>query len=247
VLRAFAEGSLFGEQFGTGPVRVVWLHGWGRRASDFAGAADELARAGVASVALELPGFGATPALDQPGGARTYAAVLSHQLADVATDPVILVGHSFGGAVAVGVADLVPQSVAGLVLVASPVLRRPVSSPSARFRVVRTLHRLGIVSDARMETLRQQRGSADYRAANPEMRRVLVASLAESFDAELARWRGPTTLVWGERDRDVAVSVAHSAAELLTTPPQLVVLPGVGHLVPTEAPHALASSVTDLL
>jgi len=28
VLRAYGDGNIFGEPYGQGPVRIVWLHGW---------------------------------------------------------------------------------------------------------------------------------------------------------------------------------------------------------------------------
>ena len=61
VLRAYGDGTLFGEPYGEGPVRVVFLHGWARRGADFAACATELAGRGVASVTLDLPGFGSSP------------------------------------------------------------------------------------------------------------------------------------------------------------------------------------------
>jgi pimeloyl-ACP methyl ester carboxylesterase len=98
-----------------------------------------------------------------------------------------------------------------------------------------------------MEAARQKYGSPDYRLATGAMRDVLVASVNESYEDELGRLDVPVTLLWGEEDREVPLAVATRASELLSDPPALRSLPGVGHLVPTEAPQDLADVVGALV
>jgi pimeloyl-ACP methyl ester carboxylesterase len=244
VLRAYGDGTVFGEPFGVGPVRVIWLHGWGRRGQDFAATASALARRGVASVALDLPGFGASPAPSSAGGARHYAALVLPALAEVGDGPVVLVGHSFGGTVACVLAADHPEIVGALVLTGAPLLRRPSTRRSPwTYRALRWLHARTLVSDQRMEAARQKFGSRDYRNATGVMRDVLVASVNESYEDELARLDVPVTLLWGEDDREVPLDVATRTTALLATTHTLTVLPGIGHLVPTEAPDALVNVV----
>jgi len=244
VLRAYGDGSLFGEPYGEGPVRVIWLHGWARRGQDFAAAANELARRGVASVALDLPGFGASPAPSSAGGARRYAELVMPVLREIGDGPFVLVGHSFGGTVACVLAADHPEFVRSLVLTGAPLLRSPSSSSSPKiYRVLRWLHARGVVRDARMETARQKYGSSDYRQAAGVMRDVLVISVNESYEDELARLDVPVTLLWGEEDREVPLDVATRASALLSTTHTLQSLQGIGHLLPCEAPDELANVV----
>jgi len=248
VLRAYGDGNLFGEPYGVGPVQVVWLHGWARTGRDFADAADELARDGVASVALDLPGFGSSPLPTVAGGARLYAQLLAPALATMSERPLVLVGHSFGGTVATVLAADHPELVRALILVGSPLLRRTsVVSPPWRFRLTRWLHAKGVVGEGTMEAARQRYGSTDYKNASGRLREVLVASVNESYEEELQRVRVPVVMVWGELDDDVPVDVARRAGALLPTPPTLHVLSGVGHLVPTLDPRALVASAREAL
>jgi pimeloyl-ACP methyl ester carboxylesterase len=244
VLRSYANARLFGESFGEGPVRVVWLHGWARRGGDFAPAAATLAARGVASVALDLPGFGATPVPREPGGARHYAELVLPALEELASEPLVLVGHSFGGTVATVVAATHPELVRALVLVGSPLLRRTSSSPAPfAFRATKWLNRHGVLSEGRLERARQKYGSSDYRNAQGVMRAVLVASVNESYENELASLAAPVELVWGGEDQEVSPDVARRASELIPGEHSLRVLEGVGHLVPTEAPDELMHAV----
>ena len=248
VLQAYGDGSVFGERYGEGPVRVIWLHGWARRGEDFAAAAKELARGGVASVALDLPGFGSSPAPSRAGGARLYAELVLPAIRDIGEGPFVVVGHSFGGTVACVLGATHPELVRAIVLSGAPVLRTPSSSSSpVAYRLTRWLHRRGLVSDARVEAARQKYGSSDYRRASGVMRDVLVASVNESYEEELALLDVPVTLLWGEEDREVPVEVARRASARLSTTHTLESLAGVGHLVPTESPHELANVVGALV
>jgi len=248
VLRAYGDGTIFGEPYGQGPVRIIWLHGWARRGQDFAVAATELARRGVASVALDLPGFGASAAPESAGGARLYAHLVLPALKEIGDGPFVLVGHSFGGTVACVVAANHPELVRSLVLTGAPLLRTPSSrrSPLA-YRTLRWLRARGLVSASRIEAARQKYGSRDYRSATGVMRDVLVASVNESYEEELARLEVPVTLLWGEDDHEVPLDVASRAGALLGRDHNLVSLHGVGHLVPSEAPEELANVVGALV
>lgn len=248
MLRSYANARLLGETYGAGETRVVWLHGWERRAQDFAQSANALAERGIASVAFDLPGFGASPAPDAAGGARRYAELVLPALREVAGEPVVLVGHSFGGTVAVVLASTHPELVSSLVLVAAPVVRAPGAARSpATYRVVRWLASRGLLSEARLERARQKHGSADYRRARGVMREVLVASVNESYEAELAKLTMPVAFLWGDGDREVPYAVATKSAELVGGPATLRLLEGVGHLVPLEAPDELDDVVEKAL
>jgi pimeloyl-ACP methyl ester carboxylesterase len=248
VLRTYGDVNLFGQSFGEGTVRVLWLHGWARRGEDFTLAATSLARQGVASVALDLPGFGASPLPISAGGARHYAELILPAVRELASEPLVLVGHSFGGTVAAVVASQHPELVSSLVVTGAPLLRAPSTSRSPfAYRAIRWLHAKGLVSDARLEEARQRYGSSDYRRAQGLLRDILVASVNESYEPELSSLTVPVTLLWGERDNEVPLDVAARAGTMLRPPHSLQVLPGVGHLLPLEAPEELTSAVVKAL
>jgi pimeloyl-ACP methyl ester carboxylesterase len=243
VLQAYGDGTIFGTPYGEGPVRVVWLHGWARQGQDFAAAATLLAEQGIASVALDLPGFGSSPAPATAGGARHYADLVTPVLIGLGGGPFVLVGHSFGGRIACVVASTHPDYVSQLVLTGVPFIRRGHSKAPRAFRLLRWLHHRGFVSDARMEAARQKYGSTDYRNARGVMRDVLVANVGESYEDELTTIVAPVTLLWGERDDVTPEEMARRASTILRTTHTLRSLPGVGHLLPTESPTELASTV----
>jgi pimeloyl-ACP methyl ester carboxylesterase len=236
-LRSFVDGAVFGEVYGPDAPDVLALHGWGRRGNDFAATLD-----GLSALAPDLPGFGVSPAPDQVVGADAYADIVARLLDEFARPPVV-VGHSFGGRVAVCLAAKHPEKVGPLVITGAPLIRLVTGRrPPIAYRAARWMHRAGVLGDERMERLKRSRGSADYRAATGVMRDILVKVVNESYEGQLRRITAPVHLIWGENDREVPVSVAEASVALLADV-SLEVLPGVGHMVPLEAPEALRATV----
>lgn len=225
---------------------MLALHGWGRSHTDFDAALTGLveSRENTGAIALDLPGFGASPAPSAPGGARTYADLVEPVL-DECAPRVVVLGHSFGGRIAVELAARHPDAVAALVLSGVPLLKpsdRPAARPALRFRLARGLHRRGLLGDDAMERMRQRFGSADYRAVTGIMRDVLVTVVNETYESQLRRISQPVELVWGQNDDQVPTEVAERTAQMLAIA-HLTVLDGIGHFVPTEAPEAIVAAV----
>jgi pimeloyl-ACP methyl ester carboxylesterase len=248
VLKTFAGGRLFGGTWGSGVPTVLALHGWRRTHADFAGVfdAEDPGAAGVDAIAVDLFGFGATPPPPEPWGTEEYARNLLPLFDEPGTlaDQIVVVGHSFGGRVAVRLATMVPDRIERMVLSGVPLLDRSDRRvrPARAFRIARRLNRVGLIGDDRMEEMRNRYGSADYRAASGVMRDVLVTLLAERYDDALPEIGCPVELLWGEKDSEVPVEVAVRAQAMLPKA-TLRVLPDVGHLLPTESPFALRRSV----
>ena len=102
---------------------VVLVHGLGGSHLNWVGIAPALTERRRV-VALDLPGFGLTPALGRDTSVNHNAAQLSRFVHEVLGGPVVLVGNSMGGMVSLLLADRRPEQVAGLALV-DPALPNP--------------------------------------------------------------------------------------------------------------------------
>ena len=218
-------GDVLADRTGTGPARVLALHGWARTGDDFAAIV-----AGTDAVAVHLPGFGRTDAPPQVWGSADYAEHLATALAG--SGPYVVVGHSFGGRVAVRLAAAHPELVDQLVLTGVPLVRAtPPPRPRLALRLAKRLHAAHLLPASVVERARRRGGSADYVAAQGVMRGVLVRVVGEDYRDDLARLAGtvPVHLVWGEADDAAPLAGARLAAAALGT--DVEVVPGAGHLL----------------
>jgi pimeloyl-ACP methyl ester carboxylesterase len=118
-----------------------------------------------------------------------------------------------------------------------------VPAPSARYRLVRWMHRRGVVTDERMEALRRRRGSDDYRNATGVMRDVLVIAVNENYESVLPRVTCPVELVWGDDDTAAPLAMAEEAVSRFGAGATLTIVPGAGHLTPLTAAPMLRAAL----
>lgn len=242
-VRAYADGAVFTEEHPGDEPPLLLLHGWGRTRSDLLGLA-----ADRHSIAVDLPGFGASPEPPAGWGGADYAACVAQALREIAGPPVVIVGHSFGGRVAVHLGASHPELVAGICFVGTPLLRPPGRKrPPWRYRLARAAWKAGLLSEERMEQRRQRYGSADYRAASPRMREVLVRAVNEEYGPQLGLLGCPAAFCWGEMDTAAPLAEARRAADLVENLAAFEVVPGASHDVHRDAPKAVRSVLVNLI
>jgi pimeloyl-ACP methyl ester carboxylesterase len=196
-------------------------------------------------VAIHLPGFGPTDAPDSVWGTGEYARLVAEAIEPLG--PVVVVGHSFGGRIAVRLAASRPELVSGLVLTGAPLVRiTPVSKPSLSYRIAKMLNRVGLIPDSVMESRRKKAGSADYNAAQGIMRDIMVKTVNENYDDDLARITTPTWLVWGENDTAAPTAAGKVASERIRGA-RWAVVPGEAHLLTPVLSAAVRAAVEEAL
>lgn len=246
MLHAYASGTIFGEPAGSEPFSVLALHGWGHDHHDFDQLFANWLPTDISALAVDLPGFGATPAPLEPWGSEDYARSLE-SLFGLFVDRPVLIGHSFGGKVALQLAVLYPERFAGLVLTGVPLIAHATKARTAiHYRLIRTLTRYGLLGERRLEQARQRYGSADYRAVEGVMREILVRSVNESYETALAQVMIPVEMVWGERDTAAPLAQAREAAARFAQA-NLTVVDAQGHMTPTQSPQPLGAAIGRLL
>ena len=239
-VQALADGRVIAERIGEFPPRVVALHGWGRTGADFVPVL-----AGLDAVSIHLPGFGPTTVPDSVWGTSEYAELVADAIRPFA--PVVIVGHSFGGRVAVRLAARHPELISGLVLTGAPLVRlAPTGKPKLSYRLAKWANRVGILSDTAMESRRRQAGSADYNAAQGIMRDIMVKTVNESYDDDLARIATPTWMVWGENDTAAPTAAGKVASERIRGA-HWTVVPGEAHLLTPGLGAAVRAAVGEAI
>jgi pimeloyl-ACP methyl ester carboxylesterase len=240
VLETLGSSSFVGEKFGHSPLRVIALHGWGRTGTDFAKILD-----GQDALALHLPGFGQTEPPDRAWSTSDYADQLAVAMAG--SGPVVLLGHSFGGRIALRLAAKYPELVSHLILTGVPLTRVAAPrKPAIGFTVAKRLYRWGVLSERAMEQARNRYGSLDYREAVGVMRDILVKTVSEDYLEDAARVTSPTTLVWGELDTAAPLFMAERALEYFPNA-TLRVVTGASHLLAGNLEEDVRRAVSDAI
>jgi pimeloyl-ACP methyl ester carboxylesterase len=182
-------------------------------------------------VAFDLPGFGYS---DPPsrGSISGYARDVAEGLEMLGVNRMVLVGHSLGGAVAASLAELLPDRVAALVLLAPAGFGRLHLAEAVLIPGVRTLVEaaLPMVLSSRLTvTASYVTMVSNGKSPEPDLvervtsrGRFLVDGVREAtralaeagrspnaFQRRRMPYEGPVHAVWGDRDRLVPLSHRH--------------------------------------
>jgi non-heme chloroperoxidase len=256
-------GSVHTEECGAGRP-VVLLHGHGANLGIFAPLASRLAAAGRRVVAVDHRGFGqssaAPPAFGFPGLVDDVATVLEKlDLRDA-----VVVGHSMGGVVALGLAverpEVVADRVSALVLINSSA-RGPADRPLPRAKAAAldwswtehvgrhprhglVLTRANFGIDARRSHVVAARAIG---FASPAVRRQGLTRRLLGIDLgdRLGEVQVPVLVLAGSADRVLAASESERIAELVPGA-RLEVFVGAGHMLPVERSDQVAELVVRL-
>lgn len=208
------------ETLGQG-THLVLLHGWGNDSRILRPLAQQL-KATHQIHLFDLPGFGRTAPPSEVWSYRDYAKELEKQLDALGIDMAHLAGHSFGGKVALAMAAGAPHKVKKLTLIGAAGLKpKRSSSAELRHRLLKgaaALCRYGdeLLGTHLFETAFVPRfASMDYIQAEGVMRSILVRTLYETVEAVCPEVETETLLLWGGRDEQTPVAMAHRFYQLL--------------------------------
>ena len=98
---------------------ILLLHGWGGNLNSFRFLEKNLIELGFSVLTIDFPGFGGSELPPETFTMHDYYKIVSELLIAENIKKVNIVGHSFGGRVAIMLAGLEPEKVNKLVLVDS--------------------------------------------------------------------------------------------------------------------------------
>lgn len=209
----------------------------------------------VGSIDLPAHGSRAAEAFAIPAAAETVAA----EIEALGVSPVVLVGHSLGGYVAVALAASRPELLYALVL--SGTTRSPRAFTGGPFAL--GLAALAMLPDAAFDLAFRLYGARPWRRADRRIMRAAIHAVVTGnavtrfpgrgparaigslrkmdFWHQLGTWQGPTLILNGERDgffRAGEQRALRTAREAY-----LSILSDAGHQAPLDQPAAFAEAV----
>ncbi|KUF05861.1 alpha/beta fold hydrolase [Leucobacter sp. G161] len=251
-------------------ITCLAVHGFRGTHAGLAPLAEALASHGYRVIVPDLPGAGGSAPLSAPHDTANYAVWLTELTSQFAQPPLLL-GHSFGSVVAAAaIAEGAPVRAAALL---NPILTLPFAGPSvAATAVARSYYSIarrlpeplgrGLLANewvaalggafmtstqdpALRRWIRQEHRNQAGAFASPA---VVFESFAASTSTTVADYAGdvscPTLVIGADRD-PLSLSTACTPERSGLTQATFRVLPGLGHLVPYEAPAEAANIIAD--
>lgn len=244
---------------GDGPA-VVFLHGWGLSHRTYRHGLERIVGRGARVLAPAMPGFGGTaPLPPRQFSLEGYADWVAAFIREVGVEgPVTLVGHSFGGGVALRTAHGHPELVGQLVLVNSiggsvwanrdelPVLLS--DRPIWDWGLHLAAHALSVRSFTRVMPVIAADAVPNFLLHPGTLWRVgrLARDANLASELEDLKQRGlPIVIVWGRDDTVLPWACAESLAVALGGP-RVVTVPG-NHSWLLADPRRFAEVITNVL
>lgn len=245
---------------------VVLVHGLGDKAArDWYGLIPVLAR-DHRVLTFDLPGFGHSTKANAPYTPDNYAAFVRYAVeTELGSRPIMLVGHSLGGAIALRVAAQYPQDVKALVLVDVPgiLYRTAYSQYLARLGINKLPNlypaqndQLGNLASNLLRFFERLRPDPEAIVLSARLREdflggdpTRIAGLAlalQDFSNDLPKITVPTLVLWGRRDEIAPLRNGRALAAMLPHA-QLEVFDSSGHTPMDDVPATFNARVAAFL
>ncbi len=207
---------------------IVLLHGWKQNIAMM----DPVGRGlqdDFRITIFDFPGFGESEEPLFGWTINNYYEVLDEFLNNLNIKNPILIGHSFGGRIAMVYASEKPVN--KLVLFSAP-YRRTNKKATIKMKILKFMKKIPIIN--KLENyMKTKIGSRDYRNATPIMRKVLVNVVNTNLIDLLPKIKCPTLIIWGSKDDEVPLKEADYMDSIIKDS-GLVVYDGCSHFAYLE-------------
>ena len=195
---------------------LIFLHGWGVDLHTFDKLSSQLCE-DFTVYQIDLPGFGKSEILGSYS-IDDYAMYINEFCLSLAIINPIIIGHSFGGRVAIKIAST--YKIDKLVLISSPGIKQ-------KFNLLKWI-KIRIYKIIKNFNLNLKMGSIDYKNANGHLKNVLVKAVNLDLTYELEKINVPTLLLYGKKDKTVPLYVGKRINKLIKNS-GLVIVDKSGH------------------
>ncbi len=173
---------------------------------------------------------------NEPWGIPEYSDMVYDFMKNLGIIGCDVIGHSFGGRVIIYLASQNPNTFSKIILTDSAGVK-PKGSIKKSFKILSYKITKNILKlflskekfEAKMAELRKKKGSSDYAQLDTEAKRETFKRVVNSdLTSSLNKISNPTLLIWGEKDQDTPLYMAHIMEKRIKDC-GLVVLENAGH------------------
>ena len=222
---------------------LVILHGWNLSAAKFIPLSRELKKLGYRIYVPDLPGFGKNQKVEKPLNLSDYAIFVEAYLKKHKISKAVIIGHSFGGRIALKMAAAKNGNLVALVLTGTPGF---LPLPKIKVLFFMLLAKIGglffslpIINrlDRIMrKILYRTAGASDFYHTKENMRQTFKNIVRTELFEYMKGIKLPTLLLWGRDDGIVPLSVAFRMSKTISRV-QLQIINEAKHGVPWTHPE----------
>lgn len=197
-------------QYGKGSIDMVLLHGWGQNIKMMMPIGNAFKSMFKITI-IDLPGFGESDEPNDVLGVTDYAKLLHSLLTELHISSPILVGHSFGGRVAISYASM--YDIRKLILFASPFEKR-IKKDNIKNKLLKVAKKVPLLK--KLESWAKNNiGSSDYKNASMMMKKVLVEVINTDLTECAKKIKVPTLIIQGDNDNAVSIEESTRLSKII--------------------------------
>ncbi|MBI2036266.1 alpha/beta hydrolase [Candidatus Microgenomates bacterium] len=223
---------------------ILILHGWGVNGMVYQEVKELLQKSGFSVFAPDLPGFGGQPLPKVALTLDDYLTFTKSFIRKNIKGKYIMIGHSFGGRIAILLASLQPKNLTGLVLTGAAGIRHPLP---LRSQIAFFLAKYAgwVRSDFLRKLLYRVAGEFDYYKAG-KLKKTFQNVIVKDLSDYLPKIMIPVLLVWGENDFIIPPADGEYMRQKIKNSKLILVL-GARHNFPYTMPHVFVEKILPFL
>ncbi len=215
---------------------------------------ENIEREGIKVIIPDLPGFKPGTEIEKPWNLDDYVEWFKNF--SQKEEKFFLLGHSFGGRMAIKFAKAYPQKLYGLILVSAAGIEK---KPAYFVKILGWGAKM--IKTLKIDEMPETRGlwrifkklfyryilrKTDYLEASGFLKETIKNILGEDLTPLLSRIIIPTLIIWGEKDKITSLADAALMKKEIKFS-QLEILDDIGHTPYLENPELLAQKIKEFL
>jgi len=227
------------------------LHGWRSRSDRWQKIGELLSEKKFKVIIPDLPGFGKSQEPESAWSLDNYvewAKELSEKIPEI-NGSFYLLGHSFGGTLAVNFTIKYNQKVENLFIVSASCIRKKTNIKKFLFvisKFIKIFSFLPYYQEFRKSVYKYIIKKSDYLYQSGVMEDIYLKVISDDLSHELSFIKVPTIIIWGDKDTITPLEQAKLINKKIENS-KLVIIQGADHFLNIKIPEILASKILENL